>query len=161
MLGPLLFLIYVNDLGPIFNKIQAILFADDTNLIVTGKSIEQVEQIAREELPILINWLNTNRLSLNVKKTQIMVFGKHRNKEFKIFINDKLLETVHETKFLGILLDSQLSWKAQLNSITKKVAKTIGIISRAKQFLTKKTLVQLYYSFAYPHIWKYNLGFCS
>ena len=72
-----------------------------------------------------------------------MIFGKHRHKEINIFINDEKLETVQKTTFLGLLLDSQLNWKLQIENITKKVAKVIGILTRAKQFLNKKTLIQL------------------
>jgi hypothetical protein len=68
-LGPSLFLIYVNDLGPIFKNISAIIFADDTNLIASGNSPENLEKSINEEIPTLINWLRTNRLSLNLKKT--------------------------------------------------------------------------------------------
>jgi hypothetical protein len=157
ILGPLLFLIYVNDLGDIFTKINAVLFADDTNLIVTGNSIKEVEKIAHDEMPLLITWLNTNRLSLNVKKTNVMIFGKHRNKNVNIKINNTQLEIVQKTTFLGLILDSQLNWKLHLEKITKKVAKVIGIISRAKQLLNKKTLIQLYFSFAYPYLIYGNL----
>jgi hypothetical protein len=85
ILGPLLFLLYVNDMGSIFNNINAVLFADDTNLIVTSNTLKQAENTANNELPLLINWLNTNRLSLNIKKTHMMIFGKTlqgRNQHF-------------------------------------------------------------------------------
>ena len=81
-----------------------------------------------------------------------MIFGKHRNKDINIFINNEKFETVQTTKFLGLILDSQLSWKPHIEQTTKKVAKTIGILTRAKQFLNKKTLVELYFSFAYPYL---------
>jgi hypothetical protein len=68
ILGPLLFLLYISDLGNIFNKLTPVLFADDSNLIVTGKNIKEIEDNAKQELPRLIEWLNANRLSLNIKK---------------------------------------------------------------------------------------------
>jgi hypothetical protein len=138
-------LIYINDLGPIFSKIHPVLFADDTHLVITGNSINHIEKIAKEEIPTLMQWLNTNRLSLNVKKPHVMIFGKHRLKDVNIFINNERLDVVQNTTFLGLTLDSQLNWKQQIEKVTKKVAKVIGILSRAKQFLNKKTLVQLYF----------------
>jgi ribonuclease P/MRP protein subunit RPP40 len=65
ILGPLLFLIYVNDLGTIFNSLKTILFADDSNLVATGKTLLDVEQSLNSEIPVLVDWLRTNRLSLN------------------------------------------------------------------------------------------------
>jgi hypothetical protein len=138
--------------GKFLIKIKSVLFADDTNLIIRGKTQEEVEKIANDEMPTLISWLNTNRLSLNVKKNNVMIFGKNRHKQIKIFIENEQLEIVQNTKFLGIIVDSQLSWKPHIEQITKKVAKVIGVISRAKQFLNKKTLIQLYFSFAYPYL---------
>ena len=87
-------------MGSIFNNINAVLFADDTNLIVTSNTLKQAENTANKELPILINWLNTNRLSLNIKKTHVMIFGKHCNKDINILINNEKLEVVQKTKFL-------------------------------------------------------------
>ena len=76
ILGPLLFLIYINDLGSIFRNLSTTLFADDSNLIVKGNSLSSIEQRINQDTPILTKWLETNRLSLNLKKTHIMVFGK-------------------------------------------------------------------------------------
>jgi hypothetical protein len=66
VLGPLLFLLYINDMGEIFNKFTPILFADDSNLVASGKDIKEIEDIANQELPILIDWLQANRLSINI-----------------------------------------------------------------------------------------------
>ena len=78
ILGPLLFLLYINDLGPIFRNFTTILFADDSNLIVKGNSLNSIEQKINQDTPALTKWLETNHLSLNLKKTHIMVFGKNR-----------------------------------------------------------------------------------
>ena len=81
-----------------------------------------------------------------------MIFGKHFKENIDIRINNIKLDTVHSTKFLGLIFDSKLTWKEQIESITKKVAKTIGIIARARQYLNKKNLTQLYFAFAYPYL---------
>jgi ribonuclease P/MRP protein subunit RPP40 len=68
ILGPLLFLIYINDLGDIFNKLTPVLFADDSNLVATGSNLQEIENNVNMELPKLLDWLRSNRLSLNIKK---------------------------------------------------------------------------------------------
>ena len=75
ILGPLLFLIYINDLGSISEKLKLILFADDSNLFLNGKNLEILEKEINEELKLILNWLQVNRLSLNIKKTQYMIFS--------------------------------------------------------------------------------------
>ena len=79
ILGPLLFLLYINDLGSIFKNFTSILFADDSNLIANGSSLVSLEQKINQDLPALTSWLHTNRLSLNLKKTHLMLFGKGGN----------------------------------------------------------------------------------
>ena len=76
ILGPLLFLLYINDLGSIFQHFSSILFADDSNLIVNGTSLQVLEQKINADTPSLVKWLHTNRLSLNLNKTHVMVFGR-------------------------------------------------------------------------------------
>jgi len=157
ILGPLLFLIYINDLGAIFQNLFPVLYADDSNLIATGNSLQELEQTINNELPLLLDWLRANRLSLNIKKTQVMVFGNKRNRKHghfkpKIKIDGQLLDTVQETNFLGIILDDELSWKSHINYTSKKIAKAVGILTKLKQFLNNKSLVQLYYSFVHPYL---------
>jgi hypothetical protein len=114
ILGPLLFLIYINDLGEIFQNLIPILYADDSNLIATGNTLQELERTTNNELPLLLDWLRANRLSLNIKKTQVMVFGNKRNKKhgnYKpvIKIDGQTLDVVNETTFLGIIVDDELN----------------------------------------------------
>ena len=160
ILGPLLFLIYINDLGTIFNHFETILFADDSNLIINGKSIHDIENKINSDIPLLTCWLQTNRLSLNLTKTHLMVFGKGKKKDdntLNTVISGEKIEVVKQTKFLGIILDSELSWKFHLTQLAKKLSKSIGILSRARRFLNKTTLTQLYYSFLYPYLTYCNI----
>jgi hypothetical protein len=131
------------------------LFADDSNLITSGKSPSDIEQTINDEIPILINWLQTNRLSLNLKRKHIMMFGPNKktvNNNILVKIDGVPIEIVHHTKFLGIILDDKLTWKEHINYISKNNSKSIGILSRARPLLKAKCLHQLYYSFLYPYI---------
>jgi hypothetical protein len=159
-LGPLLFLIYINDLGSIFKNMTTIIFADDSNLIVNGKTTSELERKIMEDITRLTSWLRTNRLSLNLLKTHIMVFGRKREgleNSVNIIIDGAKIEIVNQTKFLGVILDSGLTWKQHLLHISKKISKSVGILSRARKFLNKKTLLQLYYSFLYPYLTYCNI----
>jgi hypothetical protein len=131
------------------------MFADDFNLITAGKSLPELENTINSEIPLLVEWLRTNRLSLNTKKPHIMVFGPTKKKEenkININIEGDQIEIVHQTTFLGIILDDKLNWKDHITYIGKKNSKSLGILSRARPLLNSKILRQLYYSFLYPYI---------
>jgi hypothetical protein len=86
-----------------------------------------------------------------------MIFGNKRNKKHgfykpKIKIDGQILEIVSETKFLGVLIDDEISWKNHVNYTAKKIAKSIGILSKLKPFLNQKALLQMYYSFIHPYL---------
>jgi hypothetical protein len=160
ILGPLLFLVYINDLGTIFGNLNTILFADDSNLIVNGKSLAEIEQKINADIPLLTSWLQTNRLSLNLSKTHLMIFGKkQKNQENLIttIIDGTKIDIADQTKFLGIILDNGLTWKYHLSQLSKKISKSIGILSKARRLLNKQTLTQLYYSFLYPYLTYCNI----
>jgi hypothetical protein len=143
ILGPLLFLLYINDLGTIFQNLDTILFADDSNLISSGTSLSSLEQKINNDIPQLTTWLHTNSLSLNLKKTHVMVFGrgvKSRDHGIDIKIEGTSLKIVKETTFLGIIVDNTLTWKAHATHVCKKISKSIGILSRARKFLNIDTL---------------------
>ena len=107
------------------------------------------------ELNKLSIWLKANKLSLNVKKTHFMFFSPPRKKaEFsnRLTIQGENINQVHETKFLGVMVDDKLSWACHINYISKKVSKGIGILYKARKYLPKSCLVTLYYSFIYPYL---------
>jgi hypothetical protein len=161
ILGPLLFLLYINDLGIISSKLTSILFADDSNLFAEGANLQELQNLINSEMPTLMNWLSSNRLSLNIKKTHIMIFGKlttNEKKKIAVYVSGQKLDVVETTKFLGLLLDDSLNWKPHITYISQKVAKSIGILSMARKVLDRKTLIQLYYSFIYPYLNYCNLS---
>ena len=123
-----------------------------SNLIAKGTSLHNLEQNINLDLPILVQWLQTNRLSLNLTKKHIMLFGKGGNSNINVNIEGVPINIVKETKFLGILLDNRLTWKSHTAYISKKIAKSIGILSRARKLLNRETLRQLYFAFLYPYL---------
>ena len=154
ILGPLLFLVYINDLPHICHNTFPVLFADDTNLFISGKDINHLEQTINTELDNIILWLKANKLSLNIKKTQFMLFSGF--KKTKPSINLKIEgESISETvksKFLGVIIDNKLSWKDHIAYISGKIARGIGIILKARKYLLKESLISLYYSFIYSYL---------
>ena len=108
VLGPLLFLIYMNDVSRCSKKLSFILFADDTNLFYSHKNVDILYNTMNQELKNITSWLSCNKLSLNVKKTHFMVFKTKRKKldqVFEIKINDQQIDKVNYTKFLGLYID--------------------------------------------------------
>ena len=154
ILGPLLFLIYINDLPNVCDHSMPFLFADDTHLFSSGKDIEKLYEVANEELNAIAEWLKVNRLSLNVKKTHYMVFTNAKNNRPKseLKIEGESISEVPKTKFLGVMIDQQLNWQHHISYISCKVAKGIGIIIKLRKILNKESLQSLYYAFVYPYM---------
>jgi hypothetical protein len=155
ILGPLLFLLYINDLVQTSFSLMPILFADDTSIFLTGKSIANMINAMNNELKKIVDWLNANKLSLNVKKTHYMIFRSRRcnfvNNE-NLFINGVRIDMVDHTKFLGVTVDSVLSWQKHISLVKGKIARGLGIICKARKSLNDKSLLTLYYSMIYSHL---------
>ena len=161
-LGPLLFLIYINDLAFVSPKLFAVLFADDSNFFCTDSNLPKLFETVNQELISIVDWLNANRMSLNVEKTNFMIFhpkGKKIHYKENIKILGSNISEVTSTKFLGVIMDSNLTWKLHIDYVCSKISKNIGIIKKARRVFDKDTLLTLYYSFIYPylnycvHIW--------
>lgn len=153
VLGPILFLLYVNDIVSVSQLLRCILFADDTTLFYSGKNIKDVLQIVENEFQKIMKWFNANRLSLNISKTKFMIFcSKKKYVETSLFINGLEIERAHEIKFLGITIDEHLTWKSHIDNIKVKVSQIIGVLHKVKDSLNKNALFLLYNSLIVPYL---------
>ena len=137
ILGPLLFLIYVNDFFQASTEMSAVMFADDTNLFMSDKNIINLYTKMNIELEKVSAWFKANKLSLNVSKTKYSLFHQTVKKKNIptnlpfLQINNINIERNTITKFLGVLIDENLNWKAQLANIESKISKSVGILYKA------------------------------
>ena len=154
ILCPLLFLLYINDFALVSDKLCCVLFADDTNVFITGKDLNKLIETMHSELNKLSIWLNANKLTLNISKTHFMVFhrGKRKLNKINIQMDNSIIEQVVHTKFLGVIIDQKLDRSNHISYINTKIAKGIGIIYRAKRFFCKSTLLKLYNAFVFPYL---------
>lgn len=158
ILGPLFFLIYVNDLAKASKLFSFVVYADDTTLSATIRTFLDSEvpyEIkVNKELDKIAMWIELNKLSLNISKTKFMVFHNKQKKVNlpKLSISGIEIEPVDEFNFLGITIDKNVSWKSHIDKITKKISKVIGIMNKLKHILPSSVLLTIYNSLAFPHI---------
>ena len=149
VLGPLLFIIYINDLHQAtkFSKVHH--FAGDTNLLYINKSIKKINQHINHDLQLLCHWLRANKLSLNTDKTEIVIFRSKTNKitkKLNFRISGKKIDPTTHLKYLGIYLDEYLDWKYQTNQIIVKLQRANCMLSKIRYYVPKKSLLSVYYS---------------
>ena len=123
ILGPLLFLLYINDISKSSDVLKFFLFADDTTVYYSADPTdERTEEILNTELEKVSCWLSANKLSLNVKKSNFLHFhyGNSPKKTLNIKINNTLVEEKDSTKYLGTFIDTKLTWKTQIQHIKTK-----------------------------------------
>ena len=154
ILGPLLFIIYMNDICNVSNLLYTIMFADDTSVQVSGNDLNNLVSSLNVQLQFLSTWLKANKLSLNTKKTFFIVFHRARIKDHRISIqmDGSVLNRSTSIKYLGVLIDHNLNWCEHIAYIKNKVSKGVGIMYKARQYLDKKSLQNLYYSYIYPYL---------
>lgn len=154
-LGPLLFLLFVNDMDGCIEYGDLKLFADDTNIFYTGKNVQTLMENAKSDLQSLCTWFRLNKLTVNTSKSNYAIFKssqKHVHDVPDLMMNDTVLERVQHTKYLGVYLDEHLNWKQQVAHICRKISPIIGIMSKARWLLSKTILISLYYSLIHSHI---------
>ena len=159
VLGPLLFLIYINDIVNSSKLFKFTLFADDTSLYYSCKSTNNLGNIINSELAKISEWLSANRLSLNVAKSKLLYFtNKNRNclKNIEIKINGELLEEVDSAKYLGVYMDNKLSWNVHSNNIKLRLSKGISMLAKIRHYVPETVRRSLYFTFINSHT-GYNL----
>ena len=154
ILGPLLFILLVNDLPSTVVHCTLLMYADDTVLFYSAKDVNVIEEKLNENLGLIGNWLRKNSLFINKEKTECSLFGtpgKLSNIEsFHVHINDYVIKRVSKFKYLGIHLDECLSWKAHIKSVVSKAGKRIGMLGRLRSNLTTHSANVVYTSFIRP-----------
>ena len=159
ILGPLLFVIYINDLPNITNLAKFILYADDANIIVTGYTEEEVQYKLNQITSLLIKWVDSNGLALNLKKTHFMVFSNRRTttlSNIKVSIAGVEIDQVAEARFLGVIIDQKLTWSKHIHAVRSRMNRYMGIMYKIKRHLPLGVRLQIYHSFVQSH-----LNFCS
>ena len=150
ILGPLPFLLYINDLPNVSNILDPIMFADDTNLFYSHHNIKELFTTVNKELQKLGDWFTSNKLSLNINKTKCTFFHKNSVKGSiplklpDLHISNKTIERTSSIKFLGVMLDEHITWNEHIKTIGKKLAKNIGLLYKARVLLDKELLKTIY-----------------
>ena len=138
------------------DRLRPIMFADDTNLVINGNDLSNLKSIVQSEMDILADYFRANKLKLNVGKTKLICFhrkGKELNKDqFEICLDGEKLKLVDSTKFLGLTIDSNLTWEQHCQAVANKVSRTSGILGRLKNFLPGCALQTIYDSLFMSHI---------
>ena len=159
ILGPLLFLIYINYLSTIADFATVRMYADDTNMTFTACSIPELQHDI--DLQFLQNWLIANRLTLNVLKTEFMLVGSRQRvatptQELDLSLNGISLKRVNSSKCLGVEIDEFLTWDDHISSVSKKVSSGIGVLKKIKPFVPTYNLISVCQSIVEPY-----LDYCS
>ena len=136
-------------------------FADDTSHSVYRKALQQLHMTIDKDLDYLNSWLMGNKLSLNIVKTHSMIISTRQNErgvrgEFDLKMQNTPILNVEDTKYLGIQIDWNVTWKKHADAVIKKVSRAIGLLKHVKNFLPRHLLKNLYVSIVEPH-----LRYCS
>ena len=160
-LGPLLFLMYINDFRLCLENTSCGHFADDTFIIYSSAKLKTIETVVNTELKQVIKWLGLNKLSLNAAKTELIFFHSKRRPinfdSISIKFNGIKLIPVDHVKYLGMYLDSHLSWEYHLHELSKKLSRANGILSKLRYNAPIDICLQVYYSLFYSHLIYYDL----
>ena len=156
VLGPLLFIIYMNVICNVSQLLFTVLYADDTCVLVNGKSLNLIIETVNSELQLLSTWLKSNKLSLNTTKSYYAVFHRARmklpNNSIKLKIENTNIKEVQSIKYIGVILDNKLSWIQHISYVKSKISKGIGIMYKARNYVNKNALLGLYHSYIYPYL---------
>ena len=155
VLGPLLFLLYINDLHVAIKHCKVHHFADDTNLLIINKSLKRLNELLNIDLKNLTNWLNANKTSLNVSKTELIIFKPKRkplNFNIKIKLNGKRLHPTDSVKYLGVKIDSKLNWKSHAYATATKLNRANAMLYKVRDFVDANILKSIFYALFESHI---------
>jgi len=148
VLGPLLFILYVNDLLYLMPNVNIVMYADDTAVVLHAKNLEMLNNLISATLNILHTWFCSNVLMLNFLKTKILIFNMSRRNcdaiNYQWNIGDHIVRNANDVKYLGLIIDDHLCWKPHISAIIKSLSRPVGILSRLKYYLPVVVMRSLY-----------------
>ena len=145
------FLIYINDCPLTLNKVaSSILFADDTSIIISNTNPEEFKTSINTAMTEITNWFRSNLLTFNFNKTNFLQFKKKI--KIQIIASNSIRTNINSTKFLGLIIDSQLSWGEQIITLTSKLNKACYSIRAVKSCMSLEVLRTIYFSYAHSAI---------
>ena len=163
MLGPLLFIIYINDIKNSC-ALESVLYADDAALLLADENVKRLKRTVNRELKLLDDWLISNKLTLNMSKTNYMLIANTNvltakdRKKFKLTIRKYTLHEVDYIKYLGVILDNKLSWNYHLAYLVTKLSQVAGMLYKVRDVLPMKSRIMVYNSLAGSYL---NYGIIS
>ena len=153
--GPLLFILFINDLYKTVEFSSVCHFADDTNLILTGKSKEKINKHINRDLKLVVEWIRANRVSSNASETELVIF-KSKNKIITKHLNfcicGQKIKLSSHVKYLGIILQDDLHWNSHLTKLRKKLSRSVGLLSKVRYYVPKYLLKTIYHSIFNSHL---------
>ena len=158
-LGPLLFILYINDIINVSNKLKMYLYADDSVILMSGKDINNIICLMNEELENINKWFRVNRLTINSKKSNYIIFNKNKRimNNQPLIINGREIERVKECRFLGVLLNESFNWKSHINYLVSKLSKMNGIFYLVRHLFNEDTLKLIYNAMIHSSITYANI----
>ena len=149
VLGPLLFLLYINDMHSICKYSSVLHYADDTSISFELKT-SSATSCLQEDLDAVSSWLAKNKLTINSSKSELLLF--RQSKVCSLRINGEVLNVVKCSKYLGVQIDNSLTFEKHIDVVCKKVSKLVGLVSRLRYFLPKHVLLKFYDYYIKPKI---------
>ena len=152
-------MLYINDLNQAIKFCKDHQFADDTNLLYFGKSIKKLNKFVNIDLKNLANWLNANKISLNVKKTEIVIFKSKRKKfngTVKIKLSGKRIYPTASVKYLGVKIDQHFTWQHHINDLSVNLSRANALLFKIRKIVDDKILTSICFA-----IFESNLNYCS
>ena len=155
ILGPILFIIYNNDLPKVSDQFSTTLYADDTNFSISHSDYNTLVPSLNHELEKIVDWTHANRLTINVLKTELLLFSNFSipfDSNMNVMLNGNRIEYVDHARFLGVVIDNKLTFKIHIHNIVSKISKQNGILRKIRDNLPLPSRIAFYNSYILPHL---------
>jgi len=152
VLGPLLFLLYINDLSRSSDILNCVHFADDTTLFLSNENVNSLAHLANIELLNVDTWLRANRLSLNVAKTSYMLITDAKVGEVEISVAGSEIQRVEKAKFLGVMLDDRMSFRHHVKDVCSQLSRSVGMLRRITSLVPRRIRLLIYNALVFSRV---------